>query len=111
MKRKVSLSYFYSTPKRVAATLAVLIAVAAAIVLPMVLRKEPAQAVPPTVEVVAVPVRDVNIYGEYVGRIRAQQFVEVRARVEGYLQNMLFTEGAYIEIGRASCRERVCLYV
>ena len=100
MKRKVSLSYFYSTPKRVAATLAVLIAVAAAIVLPMVLRKEPAQAVPPTVEVVAVPVRDVNIYGEYVGRIRAQQFVEVRARVEGYLQNMLFTEGAYIEKGQ-----------
>lgn len=80
--------------------MAVLIAVAAAIVLPMVLRKEPAQAVPPTVEVVAVPVRDVNIYGEYVGRIRAQQFVEVRARVEGYLQNMLFTEGAYIEKGQ-----------
>ncbi len=100
MKRKVSLSYFYSTPKRVAATLAVLLAVAAAIILPMVLRKEPAQAVPPTVEVVAVPVRDVNIYGEYVGRIRAQQFVEVRARVEGYLQNMLFTEGAYIEKGQ-----------
>lgn len=96
MKRKVSLSYFYSTPKRVAATLAVLIAVAAAIVLPMVLRKEPAQAVPPTVEVVAVPVRDVNIYGEYVGRIRAQQFVEVRARVEGYLENMLFEEGTYV---------------
>lgn len=80
--------------------MAVLIAVAAAIVLPMVLRKEPAQAVPPTVEVVAVPVRDVNIYGEYVGRIRAQQFVEVRAHVEGYLQNMLFTEGAYIEKGQ-----------
>ena len=27
---------------------------------------------------------DVEIYGEYVGRVRAQQFVEVRARVEGH---------------------------
>lgn len=39
---------------------------------------------------------DVEIYGEYVGRIRAQQFVEVRARVEGYLESMLFAEGTYI---------------
>lgn len=39
---------------------------------------------------------DVEIYGEYVGRIRAQQFVEVRARVEGYLENMLFAEGTYV---------------
>lgn len=39
---------------------------------------------------------NVEIYGEYVGRIRAQQFVEVRARVEGYLENMLFAEGTYV---------------
>lgn len=58
-------------------------------------RPEPA----PDLPVVAVePVRqdDVEIYGEYVGRIRAQQFVEVRARVEGYLENMLFEEGTYV---------------
>ncbi|MDE7124993.1 MAG: efflux RND transporter periplasmic adaptor subunit, partial [Muribaculaceae bacterium] len=36
----------------------------------------------------------------YVGRIRAQQFVEVRARVEGYLESMLFAEGTYIEKGQ-----------
>ena len=41
-------------------------------------------------------VGDVEIFGEYVGRIRAQQFVEVRARVEGYLESMLFAEGTYI---------------
>ena len=40
---------------------------------------------------------DVEIYGEYVGRIRAQQFVEIRARVEGYLEKMLFAEGTYIK--------------
>ena len=39
---------------------------------------------------------NVEIFGEYVGRIRAQQFVEVRARVEGYLEKMLFAEGTYV---------------
>ena len=55
-----------------------------------------AQAEMPTVIVEPVVKDDVEIYGEYVGRIRAQQFVEVRARVEGYLENMLFAEGTYV---------------
>ena len=50
----------------------------------------------PTVIVEPAEVGDVEIFGEYVGRIRAQQFVEVRARVEGYLESMLFAEGTYI---------------
>ena len=54
----------------------------------------------PNVEVTAVDTTTVNIYGEYVGRIRAQQFVEVHARVEGYLERMLFKEGAYIQKGQ-----------
>ena len=41
--------------------------------------------------------QDVEIYGEYVGRIRAQQFVEVRARVEGFLEQMLFAEGTHVK--------------
>ncbi|EDN87551.1 hypothetical protein PARMER_01043, partial [Parabacteroides merdae ATCC 43184] len=36
---------------------------------------------------------DVQIFGEYVGRIRAARFVEIHARVEGYLEKMLFVEG------------------
>lgn len=32
-----------------------------------------------------------------MGRIRAQQFVEVRARVEGFLEQMLFEEGTYVK--------------
>ena len=40
-----------------------------------------------------VVTNDVEIYGEYVGRIRARRFVEVRARVEGYLEQMLFEGG------------------
>lgn len=60
--------------------------------------RRPAPA--PDVPVVAVEPAaqdNVEIYGEYVGRIRAQQFVEVRARVEGYLENMLFEEGTYVK--------------
>lgn len=56
--------------------------------------------VPPTVGVEVVGRSNVNLYGEYVGRIRAQQFVEIRARVEGYLEKMLFAEGGHIDKGQ-----------
>lgn len=42
---------------------------------------------------------DVQIFGEYVGRIRAASFVELHARVEGYLEQMLFKEGKYVKQG------------
>ena len=51
----------------------------------------------PIVCVAPVQQQDVELYGEYVGRIRAQQFVEVRARVEGFLEQMLFAEGTYVK--------------
>lgn len=54
----------------------------------------------PVVAVQDVETDDVNIYGEYVGRVNAHQFVEVRARVEGYLERMLFEEGTYVEKGQ-----------
>lgn len=63
-------------------------------------RKKPVQSAIPVVAVEPVNTSDVNIYGEYVGRIRAQQFVEVRARVEGYLQKMFFEEGTRIKKGQ-----------
>lgn len=37
--------------------------------------------------------QDVEIFGEYVGQIRAASYVEIHARVEGYLERMLFIEG------------------
>ena len=54
----------------------------------------------PVVAIEKVETDNVNIYGEYVGRINAHQFVEVRARVEGYLEKMLFDEGTYVEKGQ-----------
>lgn len=58
-------------------------------------RSEPKPELP-TVVIAPATQKDVEIYGEYVGRVRAQQFVEVRARVEGYLEQMLFAEGTYV---------------
>ncbi len=75
-----------------------LLIVAAAIYFFMRPKTQPAEL--PTVEVETVKANNVNIYGEYVGRIRAQQFVEIHARVEGYLESMLFKEGSYIKKGQ-----------
>lgn len=71
-----------------------------AVVLFVIFRPKPAAVVLPVVAVEPVTTEDVNIYGEYVGRIRAQQFVEIRARVEGYLERMLFAEGTYVKKGQ-----------
>lgn len=85
-------------------SLHILLAVAAvsvaAIVLWLVLRPKAQPAQLPVVEVSPVTTSDVNLYGEYVGRIRAQQFVEVRARVEGYLERILFEEGTFVNRGQ-----------
>lgn len=51
----------------------------------------------PIISVLPAQQENVEIYGEYVGRIKAQQFVEVRARVEGFLEQMLFEEGTHVK--------------
>ena len=78
----------------------VLVILIAAAAVYFMMRPKTQTAPLPVVEVEKVDVSDVNIYGEYVGRIRAQQFVEVHARVEGYLQKMCFTEGTYVKAGQ-----------
>ena len=77
---------------------AALAAVAALLI--WLLRPQTQQPVYPIVAVEPVTTDNVNIYGEYVGRIRAQQFVEVHARVEGYLEQMLFAEGTHVNKGQ-----------
>ena len=73
---------------------------AVAALLIWLLRPQTQQPVYPIVAVEPVTTDNVNIYGEYVGRIRAQQFVEVHARVEGYLEQMLFAEGTHVNKGQ-----------
>lgn len=75
-------------------------AIVAGVLLVVLLRPRPASVTLPVVAVEPVETEDVNIYGDYVGRIRAQQFVEIRARVEGFLEKMLFEEGTYVKKGQ-----------
>ena len=75
----------------------VAVAVVAAAVVIIVLRPKHHEEDLPVVSVDTVRTRNVEIYGEFPGRIRAQQFVEVRARVEGYLEKMMFEEGTYVK--------------
>lgn len=75
-----------------------LVVVALAVAIPLIfLKPKPVEEVLPVVGVDVVRTRNVEIYGEFPGKIRAQQFVEVRARVEGYLEKMMFEEGTRVE--------------
>ncbi len=87
-------SYFIIKKKTVA-ILVLIIAVVAAVI--YFTRKKEPERILPIVSTVEVGKSDVNVYGEYVGRVRAQQFVEVHARVEGFLEEMLFEEGTYVK--------------
>ena len=65
---------------------------------------------PPASTVVAeVTQRTVPIYGEFAARTRAMQTVELRARVEGFLEQVLFQEGAPVQAphGRPGARQDV----
>ncbi|HEY7840275.1 MAG TPA: efflux RND transporter periplasmic adaptor subunit [Gammaproteobacteria bacterium] len=55
---------------------------------------------PPEVTVAEVLSREITDWDRYVGRLRAVQEVEVRARVSGYLESVNFREGAIVEQGQ-----------
>ena len=59
-----------------------------------------AQAPPPTVVVASVNQKTVPIYSEFVGQTKADNTVELRARVEGILQKVYFREGAVVKKGQ-----------
>ena len=61
--------------------------------------KEQAAPAPPEVYVADVIQHDVPIYMEVVGQTKGSQDVEIRARVEGYLNSVRFTEGAFVTKG------------
>ena len=54
----------------------------------------------PAVGVTQVVQKTVPIYSEFVGQTAANQTVEVRARVQGVLEKVLFTEGAAVRKGQ-----------
>ena len=66
---------------------------------------------PAEVGAIVVKPRPLALALEYPAQLRGVREVEVRARVEGILLERRYEPGArvkdYMEIGRASCRERV----
>jgi membrane fusion protein (multidrug efflux system) len=63
---------------------------------------ETAPAAPPPPEVLVSPVeqRDVPVVTELVGQTKGSQDVEIRARVEGYLEDVAFVEGSLVRKGQ-----------
>ncbi len=61
-------------------------------------QEAPAAAIP-EVYVAEVVQQDVPIYMEIVGQTRGSQDVDIRARVEGFLDTINFTEGAFVHKG------------
>src|SRR5215813_13751711 len=55
---------------------------------------------PPEVQVAEVVQRDVPIYVELVGSTLGSEDIEIRARVEGYLVAIDFTEGSFVRKGQ-----------
>jgi RND family efflux transporter MFP subunit len=59
----------------------------------------PGSGPPPLVTVATVIEQDVNPPAEYVGHVEAVQSVDLRARVEGFLERVDFKEGSDVQAG------------
>lgn len=94
------MSKFFVIRKRTIAIAVFLLAIVTTVAYLIVRNLEKPAPEIPVVHACTVETDDVEIYGEYVGRVRAQQFVEVHARVEGYLESMLFEEGTHVSKGQ-----------
>lgn len=63
-------------------------------------RQTIAAPLPPTVGVQPAIEKGVSRSFEFVGRIKAVNEVALRARVEGFLEKALFTEGQHVKVGQ-----------
>jgi len=62
-------------------------------------KEGPAAPPPPVVQVVAVTATSVPIKTEFIGQLDSPQNVEIRARVEAFVDKVLFTEGSEVKAG------------
>jgi len=65
-------------------------------------KEKPEAAARPTAEVgvMTVALRDVPIVYDFVGQTESSQQVEIRARVNGFLEKRVYTEGAVVKEGQ-----------
>jgi membrane fusion protein (multidrug efflux system) len=92
-------------PRRAGAATRHRIAVAAALAASLLVaacEKKQAQVAPPPPEVMVADVvqQDVPIVMELVGQTKGAEDVEIRARVEGFLDDVAFTEGSIVKRGQ-----------
>ncbi len=62
--------------------------------------KTPASPPPPRVSVVEVVQKDVPVTGEYVAQTQSSRLVNIHARVSGFLDKRLYTEGSIVKQGQ-----------
>ena len=62
--------------------------------------KQAVQAPPPEIQVVKVLQQDVPIYKDFVGQLYGLKDIPIRARVEGFLENIYFNEGTAVKKGQ-----------
>ena len=63
-------------------------------------KEAPAPPPPPEIEVVEVQKQDIPIFREYIGQIYGEVDIPIRARVEGFLEEMHFDEGFPVRKGQ-----------
>lgn len=72
--------------------------------LPLPVQAAPPSGPPPMVTVARITEQDITPATEYVGHVEAIQSVDLRARVEGFLERVDFTEGDYVKAGQVLYR-------
>jgi membrane fusion protein (multidrug efflux system) len=77
-----------------------IVALAAAVTAGACAKKEPPVVAPPQVKVATVLQRDVPVYIDVLGQTRGSTEIEVRARVEGFLDSVDFKEGSLVRKGQ-----------
>jgi len=80
-------------------TLLALLVAATAITVTSCKKAAPVAALPPIVQVMDVAATNVPLHGEFIGQLDSPQNVEVRARVEAFVDKVLFTEGREVKEG------------
>src|SRR5437764_11350124 len=63
-------------------------------------QKVAAQAPPPTVEVIQAGLGDADIFSDYPAQTYARNMVDVRGRVDGYIEKWLFRPGQEVKAGQ-----------
>ncbi len=63
-------------------------------------KQETITPIPPEVIVQTVTQQTVPVYGNYIGVTKASLDVEVRARITGYVEQVKFVEGSWVDAGQ-----------